>query len=94
MDVNLKPDETELIGSWKLVNGRMVEDEIAKRIRTIVSQLRQVATSADGWQRLYEDPRDHRFWELSYPSSEMQGGGPPILCVVTDETLRKKYSRE
>jgi hypothetical protein len=90
--MTLRTNETELVGSWKMVDGRMVEDETSKRIRTLTREnLKPIAVSSDGWDRLYEDPLDHRLWELSYPSSEMQGGGPPTLRVVSAETAKKKY---
>jgi Immunity protein 27 len=93
--MTLRADETEIVGSWKMIDGRMVEDETSKRIRTLIKEtLKPIATSSDGWERLYEDPQDHRFWELTYPSSEAQGGGPPTLRVVNDETVQRKYKLE
>jgi hypothetical protein len=90
--MSLRPDETELVGLWKMIEGRMVEDETSKRIRTLIKEeLKLIAASPDGWEKLYEDPRDHRLWELTYPSSETQGGGPPNLHVA-DETIRRKYN--
>jgi len=90
--MNLLRDETELVGSWKLFEGRMVEDETSQRIRALVNKhLRQVAVSEDGWTKLYQDPEDQRFWELTYPSSEMQGGGPPRLCTIESDQARNKY---
>ena len=90
--MNLRRDETELVGSWKVLGGQMVEDETSRRIRSLVSSyLRQVAVSEDGWTKLYQDPEDQRFWELTYPLSEMQGGGPPRLCTIEGEQVRRKY---
>jgi Immunity protein 27 len=95
MSMSLRADEIELVGSWKMIDGRMVEDETSRRIRALVNNdLTQVAASRDGWERLYKDPRDQRFWELTYPTSEMQGGGPPILRVVGNEIIRNKYQLE
>ena len=39
----------------------------------------KVATDSSGWDILYKDPRDGRFWELTYPDSSFHGGGPPRL---------------
>lgn len=90
--MGLAANETELIGSWKVISGRIVEDETSKRIRALTkSELRLVALSDEGWERLYEDPQDHRLWELTYPSGEMQGGGPPTLRAVAEPIARTKY---
>ena len=32
-----------------------------------------------GWEKLYRDPEDGRYWLLTYPFAELQGGGPPAL---------------
>jgi immunity protein 27 of polymorphic toxin system len=93
--MSIRADENEIVGSWKMIDGRMVEDEASKRIRALAKdELKPIAVSSDGWERLYEDPRDHRLWELTYPSGEMQGGGPPALRVIDGETARKKYQIE
>lgn len=88
----LGPEETLLKGSWVSKNGRTVEDDVSERIRWLVrSALRRRASDPSGWDTLYEDPRDGRLWELLYPHSEMHGGGPPSLQVVTREAARSKY---
>lgn len=93
--LSLRKDESELVGSWTMIEGRMAEDETSKRIRALVSrELRPIAVSSDGWDRLYEDPQDHRLWELSYPSSEVHGGGPPALRVVEFQAVKGKYKLE
>lgn len=38
--------------------------------------------ASGAWLRLYKDPSDGRLWELSYPLSEMHGGGPRRLRVI------------
>jgi hypothetical protein len=65
----------------------MVEDAACQRIRELVAtELQQVAVSEDGWEKLYRDQRDGRLWEWFYPQSEMHGGDPPALRVVSPET--------
>lgn len=79
----LGPDETELRGRWIMQDGRMIEDATAKRIRFLVAhELTLVSRSVDGWNRGYRDDRDGRLWEFSFPQSEMQGGGPPLLRLT------------
>jgi hypothetical protein len=89
----LSPSETLLVGAWLSKNGHIIEDPVSLRIRwLILSSLRRNATDATGWDTLYEDPRDGRLWELIYPQSEMHGGGPPLLRVVTEAEARLKYA--
>ena len=74
-DMSLGPNEIEIVDLWRMVDGRPVEDEVSRRIRTITKHwLKGIASSGDGWECLYEDTEDHRLWELTYPSSESQGG--------------------
>jgi hypothetical protein len=81
--MTLKPEETELIGDWVLHDGRMVLDATEQRIDLLISQhLEKVAVSPEsgGWDVLYRDPIDGRYWELTYPKGEMHGGGPRRLA--------------
>lgn len=90
----IHPEETSIVGAWYVRKGRMVADENTKRIEELrKSQLSEVAKSADGWDTLLRDPSDGRLWELTYPSSEMHGGGPPSLKVLSREAAESKYGR-
>lgn len=80
----LLPEESELRGQWLLVNGNVVEDDACRRIQSLVSGLDRISMSNDGWKKLFRDPRDGRYWELLYLESEMHGGGPPTLKVVSE----------
>ena len=53
--------------------------------------LTRIAQSADGWDTLYRDPADGRYWEHTYPQSELHGGGPPRLACVALDAVRSKY---
>ncbi len=44
-----------------------------------------------GWDILYIDPITNSLWELSYPDSEMQGGGPPSLIYISYKNAKQKY---
>jgi hypothetical protein len=90
--MRIKPEEIEIVGGWVLRDGRMHKDEVSNRIEMILaSELQKLATSQDGWERLYRDPNDERLWELTYPQSEMQGGGPRALIVNSPEAAAQKY---
>ena len=88
----LKKDETLLKGQWEIHSGRMMQDRISDRIQWLTeSVLREVSVDGDKWTALYQDPQDGRYWELSYPLGHMQGGGPPVLQVISESEARKKY---
>jgi len=55
--------------------------------------LREIGRDAGGWDILYRDPQDGRYWELIYPRSHMHGGGPPELRCLTPEETEKKYGK-
>jgi len=88
----LRSDETELVGTWKLQDGKMIEDDVSLRIRKLIDEeLRPIAVTNGGWDKLFQDPVDQRFWELTYPSSDSHGGGPAALRLISSDEARKKY---
>ena len=90
--VKLSPNETDLVGEWMVVDGRVVGNEACERIDLLISEyLEHVATDASGWEQLYRDPEDGRYWELTYPRSWMHGGGPRRLTCLTPEEAQAKY---
>ena len=91
MDMDIKPSETALTGQWILQGGRLVADDVCRRILALKSShLAEIGRDASGWNALYRDPNDGRYWELTYPRGELQGGGPPQLrCLSTDEATQK-----
>jgi len=90
--MRLRSDETELVGTWKLQNGKMTEDDVSLRIRKLTDEeLRLIAESNGGWSKLFQDPTDQRYWELTYPSSDSYGGGPAALRLISPPEARKKY---
>jgi hypothetical protein len=90
--MDIEPSETVLTGQWILQGGRPVADDVCKRILALAnSYLVEVGRDASGWNVLYRDPNDGRYWELSYPQGELHGGGPPQLRCLTTEEARQKY---
>jgi hypothetical protein len=85
--MNIDPSETILTGQWALQDGRPIADDVCKRIFALTkSYLVKLGSDTSGWDVLYRDPNDGRIWELIFPQSELQGGGPPQLrCLTTDE---------
>lgn len=75
-----------------MVGTRSVADDACVRIDWLVkSRLERLAKDASGWETLYRDPQDGRFWEHTYPQGHMHGGGPPQLKVVSSDVAISKY---
>ena len=91
----LKSDETDLVGAWVKDEGRIVGDAVEMRIDWLIScALQKIAVNrvSGGWETLYRDPRDERYWELTYPQGEMHGGGPKQLKNLPTATVLAKYN--
>jgi hypothetical protein len=89
---NMKSSETILTGQWILQDGEPVADDVSKRIIALTkSYLLEVGRDASGWDTLYRDPTDGRFWELTYPQSDLHGGGPPQLQYLPAHEAVQKY---
>lgn len=90
--MQIQPNENDLRGQWVLVDGKMVKDEVTKRIETLIEKyLKRIKADESGWNTLFCDPSDGRYWELTYPHSEMHGGGPPRLGVIEYSFAVAKY---
>ncbi|HEX6705226.1 MAG TPA: Imm27 family immunity protein [Albitalea sp.] len=86
------PTETQIIGNWIVERGQTKLDTEAERIEALVDgHLDEIAVSEDGWSRLFRDPNDGRWWELSYPHSGDHGGGPPNLRHVTQSDAARRF---
>ncbi len=89
---DLKPDEIKLIGKWISIDNKIEGDSICLRIKYLTTNcLEKISYSDDGWETLYQDTKDKRYWELSYPSGYLHGGGPPSLTCLSLEEVQKKY---
>lgn len=90
--MKLEPHEKDLVGAWKLVGSTLIADTTAKRIELLTKNfLVELGSDPSGWDVLYRDPGDGRLWELTYPQSESEGGGPPRLTHLSVGEAEKKY---
>jgi len=90
--IDINSYETVLTGQWIFRDGRLVANDVCERIFSLTtSYLVKVKQDVSGWNTLYRDPNDRRYWELTFPQSELQGGGPPQLKCVTVEEAKEKY---
>lgn len=88
----LDPEEHELVGSWVEVNGARTLDEVDRRIFWLVTRrLAPRGIVQGGWEQLYQDPRDGRYWELSFPEGSLHGGGPRRLECIAPSVARERY---
>jgi hypothetical protein len=93
--MNIDSAEIVITGNWILQGGRPVADEVCKRIDTLTkTYLVKVGQDASGWNTLYLDPTDGRYWELIYPQSELHGGGPPELRNLSVQEANQKYGTQ
>jgi len=92
MNEKIDSNENVLIGNW-ILNGLIVEgDAVTKRIRELTSNyLIRIGSDESGWNILYQDPEDLRYWELTYPDSYLQGGGPSTLKNISEIEVSKIY---
>jgi hypothetical protein len=89
----IKPEETRLIDQMLLQNGKAIFDETSERIIYLTKNyLVKMTTDKSGWDTLYQDPKDKRYWEKVYPQSEMHGGGSPSLINISEDDVKRKYS--
>jgi len=93
--MKLLPDEMVLEGKWITVNGSVMNDDTSDRIKWLLANcLKKITSTSGGWDILYQDPSDHRFWELSYPHGEMHGGGPQLLRCLSIGEVKSKYGEK
>jgi hypothetical protein len=89
---DLAPDERLLVGAWVEQDARTTHDEVDRRIFWLVTRrLTACGHTGGGWDQLYQDPRDGRFWELTFPEGSLFGGGPRRLEHVDASVAREKY---
>lgn len=91
--MNLKKEEKLLSGNWVFENGEILEDPVTKRINNLKDNyLMKIAVDESGWVNLYQDPNDKRYWELKYESSDVHGGGAPLLVNITEKDARERFN--
>lgn len=87
--MRLLPEEHELYGltaggQWDLVTQSRIQQLVSHR-------LERIGATDGGWSVLYRDPADGRYWELTYPQSEMHGGGPARLTELSQQEAQQRY---
>jgi hypothetical protein len=89
---DLAPEERELAGTWGGITEGTFTDRVDERIYWLVSRRLVLEDTVNGgWDQLYRDPRDGRYWELTFPHGSLHGGGPRRLAHVTRDAAAAKY---
>lgn len=89
---DLARDEVELSAGEPDGTRERFSDAVDERIFWLVSQRLALEAIADGgWTQLYRDPRDGRYWELTFPRGSLHGGGPRRLALVPREVAERRY---
>jgi hypothetical protein len=90
--MKLQPHEIEVVGAWIMKDNKMTVDDNERRISWLIENaLEELGKGEGGWSTLYQDRDDQRLWELTYPQSEMYGGGPRRLTVLSLDEVAGKY---
>jgi len=82
--MKLLPTETELIGRGEMMDGRVLRDATSHRIDWLTGEYLEKIASTN-WETLFRDPEGGRYWERTYPRSEMHGGGPAKLTCISSQ---------
>jgi hypothetical protein len=69
---------------WQAV---MTEAELSM----VIATLEKLGQDATGWATLYRDPATGTLWEVTYPRSEMHGGGPRQLSEISPFDAIARY---
>ena len=89
----LGAEETRLDGASLDAPAATTGDAVDRRIFWLVRHsLRKCAIANGGWDQLYVDPRDGRYWELTFPQGSLHGGGPRRLMHLAREEAERKYT--
>ncbi len=87
----LDKNETLLKGEWLAQNGKVIGNEACERVEYLITILEKLGSTSGGWEILYRDNSDGRYWELFYENSEWHGGGPPSLRNISKSEAKEKY---
>lgn len=88
----LNSSETMLEGKWDFLDGKVVADFTCQRIRFLIKNtLIKLTTDESGWDTLYQDSKDGRYWEVIFLHSGWHGGGPEALRLLDANTAKQKY---
>jgi len=69
---------------WYSEDGKVAARGDAEAIdEMLTTKLEKVRTEEGGWIVIYRHCDTNQLWELSYPQSELHGGGPRRLRLIS-----------
>lgn len=72
---------------WHAEDGKVTAcGDVAAIDEMLATKLEEVRTEEGGWVIVFRHRDTHQFWELSYPQSELHGGGPRRLRQIGQTT--------
>jgi hypothetical protein len=85
---DLKAEETELVGMWLDLGGRVMGDAVTDRVEWLTAErLEKLGDNGELLAQLFRDQRDGRLWEKILPFA----GGPPTLRVLTQADASERF---
>jgi len=90
----IRQDETEIMGNWIEVEGRVIDDKRCERIELLTNEyIEKIGFSSEsgGWNTSFRDPLDKRLWERTYSYSNWHSGGSPTLISISQDEAKAKY---
>lgn len=93
MKDQIKPNELVIESDHDILGSIEAANKASMRIDDLTDNyLIEKARANGGWDILYQDPADQRYWELTKPKGEYHGGGPSRLSYISDQDAILKYN--
>ena len=81
-------------GNWLVVDEKIVGDSICEIIENMIANnLDEVGNREGGWITLFKEKTTGKFWERTFPESNMHGGGPPQLELLSKNDIKERYGK-
>ncbi|MDZ7679051.1 MAG: Imm27 family immunity protein [Acidimicrobiales bacterium] len=68
-----------------------IEPVMGRDAQEMAKHLRELVNDDLRWITVFIDDKTGQLWRMSFPHSEMHGGGPPLLEPVTREEVLQEF---